>query len=235
MAILNHDFSNASFPKVELEFVTPNAERLMGYVARVSNPSNQDNPNVAGLLKYCIKHGHWSVFEHAHMTLRVTTTLDIATQILRHRSFTFQQLSRRYAGEAEAPVNIYMPHLRAPHPKNRQKSVDELPSDTQLWFQAKLDEHFRNAEGLYRAMLEHGVAKECARAVLPQATETSLYMTGNTRSWMHYICLRAANGTQEEHQVIALKAKAIFRDHFPSCAEALDSLSWNLMPTGDHS
>jgi thymidylate synthase (FAD) len=228
MAIINTDFSRVAFPRVDLEFVTPNPERLMGYVARVSNPNNQDNPNVAGLLKYCIKHGHWSVFEHAHMTLQVTTTLDIATQILRHRSFTFQQLSRRYAGEAEAPLNIHMPHLRAPHPKNRQKSVDELPGETQLWFQAKLDEHFRQAEELYKAMLEHGVAKECARAILPQAAETTLYMTGNCRSWIHYICLRAANGTQEEHQLVALKAQALFRDHFPSVAEALDELDWSI-------
>jgi thymidylate synthase (FAD) len=228
MAIVNTDYSKASFPRVDLEFVTPNAERFMGYVARVSNPQNQDNPNVAGLLKYCIKNGHWSVFEHSQMTLQITTTLDIATQILRHRSFCFQQLSRRYAGEAEAPLNIHMPHLRAPHPKNRQKSVDELPSDTQLWFQAKLDEHFRQAEELYKAMLEHGVAKECARAILPQAAETTLYMTGNCRSWIHYICLRSANGTQEEHQDVALKAQAIFRDHFPSVAVALDELNWTL-------
>lgn len=226
MAIINTDHD--AFPQVHLEFVTPNPERLMGYVARVSNPSNQDNPNVAGLLKYCIKHGHWSVFEHAHMTLQVTTTLDIATQILRHRSFTFQQLSRRYAGEAEAPLNVHMPQLRAPHPKNRQKSVDELPETTQLWFKAKLDEHFRQAEDLYRAMLEHGVAKECARAILPQAAETTLYMTGNCRSWIHYICLRAANGTQEEHQLVALKAQALFREHFPSVAEALDELNWTI-------
>ena len=228
MTILNTDHSHTAFPQVHLEFVTPNSERLMGYVARVSNPGNQDNPNVAGLLKYCIKHGHWSVFEHAHMTLQVTTTLDIATQILRHRSFTFQQLSRRYAGETEAPLNIHLPHLRAPHPKNRQKSEDTLSADVQLWFQAKLDEHFRQAEELYKAMLEHGVAKECARAILPQAAETTLYMTGNCRSWIHYICLRASNGTQEEHQLVAIKAKAIFRDHFPSVAEALDELNWSI-------
>jgi len=228
MAIINTDHSKTYFPIVELEFVTPNAERLIGYFARVSNPSNQDNPNVAGLIKYCVKNAHWSILEHAHMTLKVTTTLDIATQILRHRSFTFQQLSRRYAGEAEAPLNIHLPHLRAPHPKNRQKSVDELPGTTQFWFEAKLDEHFRQAEELYKAMLKHGVAKECARAILPQAAETTLYMTGNCRSWLHYIALRSANGTQEEHQAVALKAKAIFRENFPSCAEAMDELSWSI-------
>lgn len=228
MAIINTDRTGLEFPRVKLEFVTPNAERFMGHVARVSNPQNQDNPNVAGLLKYCIKHAHWSVFEHSQMTLQITTTLDIATQILRHRSFCFQQLSRRYAGEAEAPLNIHLPQLRAPHPKNRQKSVDELPEATQDWFTAKLDEHFRQAEELYKAMLEHGVAKECARAILPQAAETTLYVTGNCRSWIHYICLRSANGTQLEHQAVALKAKEIFRENFPSVAEALDDLDWSL-------
>lgn len=228
MAIINTDRTGLEFPQVKLEFVTPNAERFMGYVARVSNPQNQDNPNVAGLLKYCIKHAHWSVFEHSQMTLRVTTTLDIATQILRHRSFCFQQLSRRYAGETEAPLNIHLPQLRAPHPKNRQKSVDELPEAIQDRFTAKLNEHFHQAEELYKEMLEYGIAKECARAVLPQAAETTLYVTGNCRSWIHLICLRSANGTQLEHQAVALKAKEIFRENFPSVAEALDELDWSL-------
>lgn len=228
MAIINTDFSKANFPIVTLESVTPEAEKFIGYCARVSNPKNQDNPNVAGLIKYCVKHGHWSIFEHAHMTLKITTTLDIATQILRHRSATFQQLSRRYAGENEAPVNIHMPHLRAPHPKNRQKSIDELPSGVQLWFQAKLDEHFRQAEELYRAMLGHGVAKESARAVLPQATETTIFMTNNCRGWLHYIALRRANGTQEEHQDVALKAEPIFAQHFPATYEAAVELEWDL-------
>ena len=226
MAILNTD--HRSFPLVELEGHSPDPEQFMAYVARVSNPNNQDNPNYAGLLGYCIKHGHWSVFEHATMTLKITTTLDIATQILRHRSFTFQQLSRRYAGEAEAPLNIHLPQLRAPHPKNRQKSVDELPHDTQLWFEAKLDEHFRQAEDLYKAMLEHGVAKECARAVLPQAAETTIYMTGNCRSWMHYIALRAGNGTQTEHMLVAEKAKSHFLRVFPTCYAACEDLNWKI-------
>ena len=213
---------------VKLISVTPDAEATMAYIARVSNPANQDNPDYARLLGYCIRHGHWSVFEHSQMTLQVTTTLDIATQILRHRSFCFQQLSRRYAGEAEAPLIIHLPHLRAPHPKNRQKSVDELPEAIQDRFTAKLDEHFRQAEELYKEMLEYGIAKECARAVLPQATETTLYVTGNCRSWIHNICLRSANGTQLEHQAVALKAKEIFRENFPSVAEALDELDWSL-------
>ena len=218
----------AKTPNVELALVTPDPEAFMGYVARVSNPDNQDNPKVSGLLKYCIKHNHWSVFEHAHMTLKITTTLDIATQILRHRSFCFQQLSRRYAGEKEAPLNTQMPQLRSPHPKNRQKSVDNLEPVIQSWFTAKLDEHFRQAEGLYQEMLNHGVAKECARAVLPQAAETTLYMTGNCRSWIHYILLRGGNGTQAEHMKVAEAAKEIFREHFPACSEALDELNWGL-------
>ena len=218
----------STLPLVKLQGVTPDAEAFMGYVARVSNPKNQDNPKVAGLLKYCIKHGHWSVFEHAQMTLEITTTLDIATQILRHRSFTFQQLSRRYAGEAEAPLNIHIPELRAPHPKNRQKSVANLPQETQDWFQAKLAAHFREAEELYKAMLNHDVAKECARAILPQAAETTIYMTGNCRSWMHYIALRSANGTQAEHMKVAEGAKAIFSQYFPACAEAMEELDWTI-------
>jgi thymidylate synthase (FAD) len=228
MAIIKTDSSKASFPIVTLESVTPDAEKFIGYCARVSNPKNQDNPNVAGLIKYCVKNAHWSIFEHAHMTLKITTTLDIATQILRHRSATFQQLSRRYAGEDEAPINIHVPHLRAPHPKNRQKSVDELPSNTQLWFQSKLSQHFQEAEALYKAMLHHGVAKECARAVLPQATETTIFMTNNCRGWLHYIALRRANGTQEEHQDVAVKAEGIFAQCFPATYQAASELDWRL-------
>ena len=231
MAILD----TGTLPKVELEFVTPDAEKFMGYVARVSNPQNQDNPKVAGLLKYCILNGHVSVFEHAHMTLKITTTLDIATQILRHRSFTYQQLSRRYAGEAECPLNIQLPQLRAPHPKNRQASLDTLDPQIACWFTARLHEHFEESEQLYKDMLAHGIAKECARAILPQAAETTLYMTGNCRSWIHYICLRAANGTQLEHQAVAVKAKEIFKKQFPSVSEALELLNWNMMPSAPQS
>lgn len=227
MTILLPDRNHKEFPIVKAEFVTPDAEAFMGYVARVSNPSNQGNPNVAGLLGYCLKHGHWSVFEHAHMTMQVTTTLDVAVQILRHRSYCFQQLSRRYAGEEEAPLRIHLPHLRAPHPKNRQKSEDTLSPELQEKYLIRLWAHFAESIALYHNMLADGIAKECARAVLPQAAETTLYMTGNVRSWIHYICLRSANGTQEEHQAVAEKAKVIFREHFPSVAAALDSLNWS--------
>jgi thymidylate synthase (FAD) len=220
-----------SLPLVDLESATFDAEHLMAHVARVSNPANQSNPKISKLLRYCIQHGHWSVFEHSHMTLKITTNLAIATQILRHRSFTFAQLSRRYAGQEECPVDIQLPHLRAPHPKNRQESLDTLPTTISEWFGDKLEKHFLEAESLYNDMLTHGIAKECARAVLPQASSTTLYMTGNCRSWVHYICLRASNGTQLEHRQVALKAQEIFRDVFPNVSDALDELHWDLMPT----
>jgi thymidylate synthase (FAD) len=227
MAILDSN----SLPQVELQSVTPDPEVLMAYVARVSNPANQSNPKISKLLRYCIQNGHWSVFEHSHMTLKITTNLAIATQILRHRSFTFAQLSRRYAGEEECPVNIQLPQLRAPHPKNRQESLDTLAPAVSEWFGEKLQEHFVQAETLYKDMLSHGVAKECARAILPQASETTLFMTGNCRSWVHYICLRAANGTQIEHRQVAVQVQNIFRELYPNVSQALDELQWNLQPT----
>ena len=211
---------------VKLQSHTPDPEAFMAYVARVSNPANQSNPDHGRLLGYCIRHGHWSVFEHATMTLEVATTLDIATQILRHRSFCFQQLSRRYAGEEQAPVAWAMPQLRSPHPKDRQASLDTLPLDVVRHWQAKIQTQLDAAHDLYRQLLAAGVAKECARAVLPQATTTTLYMTGNCRSWIHYIALRSQPGTQAEHRAVALKARAIFRTVFPTCGAVLDGLDW---------
>ena len=215
-----------SLPRVKLQGHSPDPEAFMAYVARVSNPANQDNPDHARLLGYCIRHRHWSVFEHASMTLEITTTLDIATQILRHRSFCFQQLSRRYAGSSEAPVQVQLPQLRTPHPKNRQASLDSLdPAVRNRWLE-RLEAHFAVATALYQDMLSDGIARECARAVLPQATVTTLYMTGNCRSWIHYIALRSCHGTQLEHQQVAERARAVFRDLFPSCAAALDAIHW---------
>jgi thymidylate synthase (FAD) len=216
------------FPVVSLEVSTPDSEQVMGYVARVSNPENQSNPNYQGLLSYCVKNKHWSVFEHASMTLEITTTLDIATQILRHRSFCFQQLSRRYAGENEAPVRMAIPQLREPHPKNRQASLDTLDPVIQKHFAEKIDTFYAEAEELYVAMLAHGIAKECARCVLPQGTVTTLYMTGNCRSWIHYIALRSGNGTQVEHQKVALAAKEIFGIVFPTVKKVMDELEWKI-------
>ena len=195
----------------------------MGYVARVSNPQNQPNPNVAGLLAYCIKHGHWSVFEQAHMTLEINTSRGIAAQILRHRSFTYQEFSQRYASVELLGEGIPIPELRRQDTKNRQNSTNDLPPGIISDYQNRIAKHFEDADFLYQQLLDVGVAKECARFVLPLATPTRIYMTGNVRSWIHYINLRSANGTQKEHMDIALMCKKIFKEQFPIVAEAL---SW---------
>lgn len=196
----------------------------MGYIARVSNPQNQENPNVAGLLKYCIKHQHWSVFEQAHMSLEIETNRGIAAQILRHRSFTFQEFSQRYADTNLITENIPIPDLRKQDTKNRQNSTDDLGDYVKLKYQAEIAELFAHANNLYKRMLEAGVAKECARFVLPLATPTRIYMTGSVRSWIHYIDLRSAHGTQKEHMDIANACREVFVEQFPICAEALE---WN--------
>ena len=193
----------------------------MGYVARVSNPSNQENPKVAGLLSYCIKNGHWSVFEQAHMTLEINTTRGIAAQILRHRSFTYQEFSQRYADSSVLSEEIPLPELRRQDTKNRQNSIDDIEEDVKLEFQKKIQMHFEQGMNLYKDMLEQGIAKECARFVLPLATPTKIYMTGSVRSWIHYINLRAGNGTQKEHMDIAENCKLIFCEAFPIVSEAL--------------
>ena len=205
---------------VKLITVTPKAEETMGYVARVSNPNNQDNPNVSGLLGYCIKHGHWSVFEQAHMTLEIETTRGLAAQILRHRSFTFQEFSQRYAN-ANLLDNIQVPDLRSQDSKNRQNSIDDIPQDKKETLQKKINDHFGAAMSLYDELIEKGVAKECARFVLPLATPTRIYMTGSVRSWIHYIELRSAHGTQKEHMDLVEEVRGIFIQQFPICSNAL--------------
>jgi thymidylate synthase (FAD) len=194
----------------------------MGYVARVSNPQNQDNPNVAGLLKYCIKHQHWSVFEQAHMTLEIETNRGIAAQILRHRSFTFQEFSQRYADVNWLESGIPVPDLRSQDIKNRQNSIDDISETTKKELQSYITNHFRSSMELYNELLRQGIAKECARFVLPLATPTKIYMTGSVRSWIHYINLRSAHGTQKEHMDIANACKQVFVEQFPICAEALE-------------
>ena len=206
---------------VKLVTVTPKAEETMGYVARVSNPKNQDNPKVAGLLGYCIKHGHWSVFEQAHMTLEIETTRGLAAQILRHRSFTYQEFSQRYADSSMLSKVIPLPELRRQDDKNRQNSIDDLDPFVVQDFELKMQRHFVDGMKLYKDMLDAGVAKECARFVLPLATPTKLYMTGSVRSWIHYINLRSAHGTQKEHMQIAENCRTIFNEQFPIVAEAL--------------
>ena len=208
--------------KVKLVSVTPNAEQTMAYIARVSNPNNQENPNYAGLLKYCIKHNHWSVFEQATMTLEIETTRGIAAQILRHRSFTFQEFSQRYADTSLIAESIPLPDLRRQDTKNRQNSTDDLPTDLKIELYSKIQDHFDAAQNLYKELLEADVAKECARFVLPLATPTRLYMTGSVRSWLHYIDLRSAHGTQKEHMQIAEAARCIFTCQFPAVSAALE-------------
>ena len=209
-------------PTVKLVSITPDAEKTMAYIARVSNPSNQDNDNFSGLLKYCIKHQHWSVFEQSSMTLEIETTRAIAAQILRHRSFTFQEFSQRYADTNLIAEKIPLPALRKQDLKNRQNSTDDLDEFVKQDIEMTITAHFNHAEKLYKKMLEAGVAKECARMVLPLATPTRLYMTGSCRSWVHYINLRSAHGTQKEHMDIAEGCREVFTEQFPVVSKALD-------------
>jgi len=202
--------------------ITPDAEKMMAYVARVSNPSNQDNEKYSGLLKYCIKHNHWSVFEQSYMTLEISTTRAIAAQILRHRSFTYQEFSQRYADSSLLGEKIKLPELRRQDTKNRQNSIDDLDEFMVQKFQMQMKTLFDSSMALYQQMLEAGVAKECARNVLPLCVGTKIYMTGSCRSWIHYITLRSANGTQKEHMDVALACKEVFKEQFPSVSEALE-------------
>jgi len=202
--------------------VTPDAEEHIAYCARVSNPGNQDNEKYAGLIKYCIKHQHWSIFEQAFMTLEIETSRGIAAQVLRHRSFTFQEFSQRYADSSLLASEIPLPELRRQDEKNRQNSTDDLDPKLVEIMDKQMITLFDSAMALYEQMLKAGVAKECARFVLPLATKTKMYMTGSIRSWIHYIELRSANGTQKEHMDIANSCKDIFKEQFPVIAEALD-------------
>ena len=206
--------------KVSLITVTPDAEKHIAYCARVSNPNNQTNESIAGLLKYCIKHQLWSIFEQAFMTLEIETTRGLAAQILRHRSFTYQEFSQRYA-ESTALGNVSLPELRRQDDKNRQNSIDDLDPKVVDKLNRQMRTLFTSAYSLYEQMLEEGVAKECARFVLPLATPTRLYMSGTVRSWLHYIELRSGHGTQKEHKEIANECKSIFSEQFPTIASAM--------------
>ena len=207
---------------VQLITSTPNAEKSMAYIARVSNPKNQDNQDFTKLLAYCIKNEHWSVFEQAYMTLQIETNRGIAAQILRHRSFTFQEFSQRYADSRQLG-EIPIPELRRQDNKNRQNSISDLPEEIINQFNKKIKNQFNLNKQLYEDMLKAGIAKECARFVLPLATPTRIYMTGSCRSWIHYISLRTANGTQKEHMDIAKECKNIFSKEYPVVSSAL---SW---------
>ena len=207
---------------VSLVSVSPDAEKHMAYCARVSNPNNQDNENYAGLLRYCIKHQHWSIFEQAFMTLEINTTRGLAAQILRHRSFTFQEFSQRYADTNLLETNIPLPELRRQDTKNRQNSIDDIPEEQSKMLLGRIQNYFNEGLDLYNELLREGIAKECARFVLPLATPTRIYMSGSVRSWVHYIDLRSGHGTQKEHMDIANACKSIFTEQFPTVAEALD-------------
>lgn len=206
---------------VKLVAITPEAENLISYCARVSNPSNQDNYDTAPkLLSFCIKHGHWSVFEMANMVLEIKTGRDVAPQILRHRSFSFQEFSQRYA-----QATTYVERdARKQDLKNRQNSTDDLSEETKQLFKEYQYALWDSSHKMYEYFLSLGVAKECARALLPLNTETTMYMNGSIRSWIHYINLRADVATQKEHREIAEAAKKIFCEQLPNIAAAL---GWN--------
>jgi thymidylate synthase (FAD) len=208
--------------QIKLISVTPDAEKLMAYCARVSNPSNQNNENYAKLLKYCIDHEHWSIFEHGFMTVEINTTRGLAAQILRHRSFTFQEFSQRYADTNLLAEDIGMFELRRQDTKNRQNSIDDISDEIKTKWGMQIRQHFAKAKSIYDGMIADGIAKECARFVLPLATPTRLYMSGSVRSWIHYINLRSSNGTQKEHMDIANSIKEIFTIQFPLISEALE-------------
>ncbi len=209
---------------VKLITSTPDAEKSMAYIARVSNPKNQDNHDFTKLIGYCIKNEHWSVFEQAYMTLQIETTRGIAAQILRHRSFTFQEFSQRYADSRQLG-NIPIPELRRQDNKNRQNSISDLSEEVINKFNKKIKHQFNLNKQLYEEMLEAGIAKECARFVLPLATPTRIYMTGSCRSWIHYINLRTGHGTQKEHMDIAQECKDIFSQEYPVVSSALNWLN----------
>ena len=203
---------------VQLVHSTPDAESLVAYMARVSNPDNQDNPESERLIRYLIKHKHWSPFEMVNMCVQIETTRSVAAQILRHRSFSFQEFSQRYAQVAEPAM---IPQLRRQDTKNRQNSVDDLDPYTVKDFNIKINSLYELSESLYKEMLQAGVAKECARDVLPLSTPTKLYMNGTLRSWLHYCDLRCANGTQYEHKLIADQVKSLIEQEFPTIYAAM--------------
>ena len=203
-----------------LIWVTPDAEALVGKIARVSNPNNEDNPEVEKLIRYLIKHKHWSPFEMASMCVEIHTTRAVAPQILRHRSFSFQEFSQRYAIPTDTFATV-LPELRRQDTKNRQNSIDDIPAETQEYYQQRIDDHFREGVALYESLLHSDVAKECARSVLPLNTVTRLYMSGTIRSWLHYVDLRGDNGTQKEHMSIARSVGEILATEVPTIARAM--------------
>lgn len=202
---------------VKLVWITPNAEETIAFCTRVSNFKNQNNPEFRNLLRYCLKEGHWSPFEMANMCVEIETTRMISAQILRHRSFSFQEFSQRYSKVPQIlPVEARRQDL-----KNRQNSIDDLKPETKEWWQQQCNDLYEHSMQVYSEALHRGVAKECARAILPMSSKTKLYMNGSVRSWIHYLQLRTGNGTQKEHSDIAKKILEIFKREFPVISEVL--------------
>lgn len=224
-----HDAKLIAITQGAEEHALKNAQEIVMYTARVSNPANQESTKT-GLLRYCINHSHWSVFEMANMVMEINTTRAISPQILRHRSFSFQEFSQRYASVDGLTDSIPFPSLRRQDDKNRQASHDDLDDDLKRLLETDIDCLYQHANDVYQELLEKGVAKECAREVLPIGTPTRLYMNGTLRSWITYIALREKNGTQLEHQMIAKSCKEIFCKQNPIIGEALGGLDspWNL-------
>ena len=201
----------------KLIWITPDSEKLIAYCARVSS-SNQDNPNIKGLLKYCIREGHWSIFEQANMCIEINTTRAISAQILRHRSFSFQEFSQRYS-KVESKPDYF--DLRRQDLKNRQNSIDDISEETKKKLNNSVRMTLLEIDRCYQNLLDNGVAKECARMILPMNSPTKLYMNGNIRSWIHYLKIRCGNGTQKEHMEIANKIKDIFKKELSIIYEAV--------------
>ncbi len=220
---MTHTATQGSTPlhSVQLVHITPNAEELIAYMARVSNPANQNNTETSQrLIRYLIEHKHWSPFEMVNMCVEINTTRSIAAQILRHRSFSFQEFSQRYSDISSIGTPA-IPALRRQDTKNRQNSIDDIDEDKKKFFDAKIQHLYSECYNVYQDLLDAGVAKECARDVLPLATPTRLYMNGTIRSWIHYCQLRCANGTQEEHRIIATGAYKLLQEHLPNVCAVL--------------
>jgi len=204
----------------KLVWITPDAEEMIAYLARVSNPSNQNNPDTAHkLIKYLIKHLHWSPFEMASMCIEINTTRAISAQLLRHRSMKFQEFSLRYQdiGVLGSPS---LPHLRRQDMKNRQNSIDDLPAEIVSEYYRRIATLYEDSEHLYQEMVSKGIAKECAREILPLGSPTRLYMKGDIRSWLFYVAVRSGPETQLEHRSIALEIKGIIKRELPIVCES---------------
>ena len=214
---MSEELNSIPLHSAKLVWITPDCDKLIGKIARVSNPKNENNPDVTKLIKYLISHKHWSPFEMGSMCVEINTTRAISPQILRHRSFSFQEYSLRYAQAVDAPI----PQIRRQDEKNRQNSIDDIPFELRAKYYDKINQHFEQGFDLYEEMLAAGVAKETARAVLPLNTATRLYMSGTIRSWLHYVDLRGDNGTQLEHMKIARSIGEILDDEVPTIARAM--------------